>query len=683
MEYGEIKNLTIFNPSIIKMVLFLVIACVLYAISLENYLLFRIIVNLFNVIIAYMVFIIVWKSKVISENRYLTFIGIALFFVAGLGFLRAFSYQQMGVFPEYGINLPVQLWIAMRYLGSISFFVAPLLLTYVPKNEKRDEKSSENGQFAQVVFLIYAIITAVLLLSIFQYRNFPACYVEGYGLTNFKIVSEYIISLLFIGSLALLHREKQRFEGYVYRMLVAAIIVSIFAEFALIYYTNTEELLNFIGLSLNALAFYFIYIAVVKTGLEEPYSLLFRELKSREEALRRETMFLKDDQGRIYRMLGVEECMSESMPVIKRPHNTAQYNPSLMKDTLGLIYFQLDEKRVPVSMEGAVKEITAYGREDFVSDKMRWADIVVPEDRKLFDEAINKVESNPDSSLELEYRIKRKDGEIRWMREVMQLIPGKSGASEKFQGFIHDITQRKMAEESFARSEETRIKEIHHRIKNNLQVISSLLSLQAEKLNDRDTFQPSDIFEAFRESQNRVTSMALIHEELYQGKDMETLEFSAYLRRLTGDLIKSYDSENMDISLKLELEQVYLGMDTAVPLGIIVNELVSNALKHAFPAGRGGEIHISLFALEEGNSKNENRNSCKNEGNFEYTLIVADNGSGIPENLDFRNTDSLGLQLVNLLVEQIDGCIELNRDSGTEFKIMFNRQEDGGKIHGF
>lgn len=207
-------------------------------------------------------------------------------------------------------------------------------------------------------------------------------------------------------------------------------------------------------------------------------------------------------------------------------------------------------------------------------------------------------------------------------------------------------------------------------------VISSLLSLQAEKLHDREILQSSEVFEAFKESQNRVTSMALIHEELYQGKDMETLEFSAYLRRLTGDLIKSYNSGNRKISLKLQLEQVYLGMDTAVPLGIIVNELVSNSLKHAFPAGEGGEVHISLFVLKDSNGEDESGPGCKNEASQESTLIVADNGTGIPEDLDIRNTDSLGLQLVNLLVEQVDGCIKLKKDSGTEFRILFRKQKN-------
>ncbi|MGB9929281.1 MAG: MASE3 domain-containing protein, partial [Methanosarcina sp.] len=515
MKDGDINPLITFNNSITKLLLFLIIIGILYMISLENYFLFRVTVTLFNVIIAYMVFIITWKSKTISENRYFTLIGIALFFMACVGFLRALSYPQMGLFSGYGINLPAQLWIAMRYIVSISFFVAPLLLTQVSESKTEHRRIIANDKFAQAVFFTYATITAALLLSIFKYRNFPDCYIEGSGLTDFKIFSEYIICFFFIGSLISLYWKRDWFERHVYRALVAAIIASIFAEFALIYYTSTDELLNFIGLILVALSFYFIYIAIIETCFEEPYSLLFRELKFREEALKRETNFLKGDQERIYSMLGVEKCIPENKPPIEKPQNyesqdNSRLYSSLMKHTQGLIYFRLNEERVPLSMEGAVEEMTGYSKEDFTSSRMKWAKIVTPEDSSLFKENIKMLKSNPNSSLELEYRIRKKNGEIRWVQEVIQYNSKKSGASEKFEGFIHDITQRRMAEETLARNEETRIREIHHRIKNNLQVISSLLSLQADKLNDKETLRSSEVLEAFRESQNRVVSMALI-----------------------------------------------------------------------------------------------------------------------------------------------------------------------------
>jgi two-component sensor histidine kinase len=239
-------------------------------------------------------------------------------------------------------------------------------------------------------------------------------------------------------------------------------------------------------------------------------------------------------------------------------------------------------------------------------------------------------------------------------------------------GTVQDITERKMAEKAMEKIEEARIKEIHHRIKNNLQVISSLLSLEAERFND------SKVLNAFKESQNRVASMALIHEELYRGKGTDNLDFAAYLQKLTADLFGSYNLRNDDISLKLNLEQVDLSIDTAIPLGIIVNELVSNSLKHAFVDGRKGEMSITLQRAEDftiNRVSSEAENGCK-QNNFHYMLTVKDNGKGIPEEINFQAADSLGLQLVSILVEQIDGCIELRRDQGTEFMIWFSNNTE-------
>jgi two-component sensor histidine kinase len=196
------------------------------------------------------------------------------------------------------------------------------------------------------------------------------------------------------------------------------------------------------------------------------------------------------------------------------------------------------------------------------------------------------------------------------------------------------------------------------------------------------------VLEAFRESQNRVESIAMIHERLHESESTDAFDFSDYLRKLTTDLFSSYNVGNRNISLKLNLEQVYLGMNTAIPLGIIVNEIVSNALKHAFPAGNGGEISINFCRTEtlaakygiSGQDKDcpdgQDYTDCEDciNNKFRYILTVSDNGRGIPEEIDFQNTDSLGLQLVNILVEQIGGCIELKRSPGTEYVICFSNE---------
>ena len=665
MSGRELKN----NRNIIfRIIYWAVIIGLLHVVSLSNNLLFHTLIELFSVIIAYIIFLVVWESKTFLENRYLLLIGISYFFIGTLDLLHALSYERMGFFSWSGMNLPAQLWIASRYLESVSFLIAPLLLSNSRLlNLKTDISPVEKARFAWELFIVYSGITFVLFLSIFVLRNFPDSYIEGRGLTYFLIISEYVISLILVCSLVLLYLKRDRFENHVFRLLTASIVLTIISEIIFARFTYVDDFSFVTGHYFKLLSFYFVYRAVVSTGFSEPCSILFRELKQNEEALRRKTFFLQDDQGRIYRMLGVQTEESEdAFSTCNARINEKTYS-SLVKDIEGLIGFRFDDSKGTVFIDGDVEEITGYSTEDFLSHRVKWADLVLPEDQYLIFERINRSVSNPDHSIETEYRIKRKNGEIRWIREFLQKFPEESKNSRQFQGFIHDITGRKKAEAALQKIEEVRIKEIHHRIKNNLQVISSLLSLEAEKFSDRK------MLESFRESQNRVASMALIHEELYKGSDMDTLDFSAYLRKLTADLLASYRVGNDKITLRLDLEQAHFDMDTSIPLGIIVNELVSNSLKHAFPEGKGGEIYIGLhrtekIALKAGISGE----SVDCESGFDYTLTVADNGKGVPEETDFENADSLGLQLVNLLVEQIDGCVKLERRQGTRFILGIN-----------
>jgi two-component sensor histidine kinase/putative methionine-R-sulfoxide reductase with GAF domain len=214
-----------------------------------------------------------------------------------------------------------------------------------------------------------------------------------------------------------------------------------------------------------------------------------------------------------------------------------------------------------------------------------------------------------------------------------------------------DITQRKRVEEQIKTSlqeKEVLLKEIHHRVKNNLQVISSLLHLQANYVKD------AQAIDMLRESRDRVRSMALVHEKLYRSKDLARVDLAEYTRNLASHLFRSYETTGRRVQMNIDVGDVDLGIDAAIPCGLIVNELVSNALKHAFPAGRGGEVYIGL-ALADG----------------QYTLVVRDNGTGFPPGLDFSNTDSLGLQLVGMFVRQLNGAIEMAEAEGTTFRIQF------------
>ncbi|MCC4771600.1 PAS domain S-box protein [Methanosarcina sp. DH2] len=381
-----------------------------------------------------------------------------------------------------------------------------------------------------------------------------------------------------------------------------------------------------------------------------------------------------DEKNNPVRMRGTVQDITESKLAQQKIQESEERYRSFIENFKG-IAFQADENFIPVFMHGTVEEITGYNEEDFMS-RQPWKDIIHSEDLPRIYEEEEKVRNSPYRAYgEIDFRIIHRDGKIKWVHEIYQKIPGNNKTPDKYQGAIYDITERKEAEETLAKLEKIRIKEIHHRIKNNLQVISSLLDLQAETFSRLEVCKTPEVVKAFMESQSRVVSMALIHEELYRGDKIDTLDFAAYLRKLTTELFRSYNLGNKNFSFKLDLEQVYLGMDTAIPLGIIVNELVSNSFKYAFPARSRGEIYINLRRTEASAFKNgiscQNRDYIEKKG-FHYTLEVSDNGKGIPEGIDIENSTSLGLQLVNILVEQIDGCIKLERDQGTKFTIWFS-----------
>ena len=225
-------------------------------------------------------------------------------------------------------------------------------------------------------------------------------------------------------------------------------------------------------------------------------------------------------------------------------------------------------------------------------------------------------------------------------------------------GIVRDITQSKLAEKSILASleeKEVLLQEIHHRVKNNLQVISSLLDLQLEYVKDR---APQEVF---NEIKNRIKSMALVHEKLYLSKDLSKVNFHDYIATLIDNLYRSYSVDPAKIRLRLEVEEVSLGIDTAIPCGLIVNELITNALKYAFPEEREGEVLVMLRRTGE-----------DVRGEDEYELTVKDDGVGIPQEVDLKDTKTLGISLVTTLVEhQFRGSIDLIREGGTKFCIRF------------
>ncbi len=254
---------------------------------------------------------------------------------------------------------------------------------------------------------------------------------------------------------------------------------------------------------------------------------------------------------------------------------------------------------------------------------------------------------------ESEFRMRVATGEYKWLLDRGRVIErAADGSARKAVGISLDIDARKQMESTLRaslREKEVLLQEVHHRVKNNLQIISSLINMQLRRLKDSSTR------ETLEQCQHRVQSIALIHEKLYQSKNMASVPLAEYVRSLAGDIHRAANLPATTVSLGVAAADIALPIDTAIPCGLILNELITNALKHAFPEGRRGSIQISIERVDAGRLR----------------LTVADNGVGLPDNFDIRCCQSMGLQLVNMLAAQLDGQLEVAANGGASFQLTF------------
>ena len=318
------------------------------------------------------------------------------------------------------------------------------------------------------------------------------------------------------------------------------------------------------------------------------------------------------------------------------------------------------------SLEGGLNEVyvspqietlLGFSQEEWMSDPVLWFRQLHPDDRELWNSEFARgcATGGP---FRAQCRFIAKDGSVVWVHGEARLIGDEEGRAILLQGVAFDITESKRAEEIIRNSlqeKELLLKEIHHRIKNNLQITSSLLRLQSARFPDENARR------LLRDSQDRIRSMALVHEMLYRSEDLAHIDFAEYVRSLLQQLFRSYNIDSSRVSYRVQIPEVRFGVDVAVPCGLIVNELVANALKHAFPDDRRGVVEVQI--------------EC-HAGRCE--LVVRDDGIGFPAGSDIRETETLGLRLVGTLADQLDGSLRLERDRGTAFVVDFPRTAERG-----
>jgi hypothetical protein len=237
--------------------------------AFHSYLLFHSLVELTSILIAFSVFILAWYTRRFSQNNYLSFLGIALLFIGIVDTLHTLSYKGMGVFHNDGANLPTQLWLAGRSIEAAAFLIAPLILNRVKKLQK--------DLWMRRVFIAFAFVTSALLVSIY-YGIFPTAYIEDSGLTPFKIVSEYIVSLALAFSIYLVYSKKELFGKNTYKKILLALVFAIISEILFTLYVGVYGAFNVFGHFFKTISFLLIFSALVKSALEEPYSNLFSDL---------------------------------------------------------------------------------------------------------------------------------------------------------------------------------------------------------------------------------------------------------------------------------------------------------------------------------------------------------------------------------------------------------------------
>lgn len=316
----------------------------------------------------------------------------------------------------------------------------------------------------------------------------------------------------------------------------------------------------------------------------------------------------------------------------------------------------------PRYINPACQELFGYSPQEVLANSHLLIEVAVAEYRQQLQQDWDDIvesyhlgelqSSSKNKTWESEYQIQLPSGEYKWIRDRSHIVYDRYGRAVSIDGISTDVTQRHEAEEKLYKSlqeKEVLLKEIHHRVKNNLYVISGLLNLQSSYVEDET------VKNLFYDSQNRIQTMAVIHEQLYQSEDLSEINFADYIKRLVDNLFISYNQHQQGIKSITNLEDCYLNIETAIPAGLLINELITNAFKHAFPDNKG-EITIELKRIEPDL----------------INLKVQDNGQGFPPDLNWKQSPSLGLRLVRLLSRQLDAEITVNSSGkGTNFCLEF------------
>lgn len=587
-------------------IVFAFITAALYGIAQYSFLAFHTLAETFAVVVSCTAFAVAWYSRKWIGSNYLLMLGIGQAFVAVIDIAHTLSYKGMAVIPGADIGSSSQYWIAARGIEAISFLIA---LAWPMRRFP-----------AGIAITAYAIVTALAMAAILG-GLFPTTFIEGQGLTPFKVFSEYVIVAVLCGALYLLRRNGAHFDPVVSRLLALALAAKIGSELCFTLYVDVYGISNFVGHIFKIVFAYLFLRALVETGLARPQALVFGAIE-REKRLADEV-----------------RCHAGTLDAV------------------------LDSSLDPVAMignDGRFQFVSRaaeafFGRSSDELCGKTWRDAGLSESVMVPIQALCAPVYATARPVTAELTVADPDGR-RWLEaQVSPVRPAMNGHAEAVVLVLRDITARKVMEDDLKASlDDNRVlvQEVHHRVKNNLQIVSSILQMQGWRLSD-----PSMRIQ-FEEACGRILSLAKVHEMLHKQDSAASVDFVRYVRTLCDELFNMYGVRQDWIHLRIKPGSLMLELDKAVPLSLIVHELMTNAVKHAFTE-RGGELSIQVEGIG-GRGR----------------LVVTDDGKGMDATDFERHTNSLGVRMVSVLTKQIHGTLTTHSPipggkAGTRIEIEF------------
>lgn len=659
----------------------IVIIAGLYLASLYNYLLFHSLSEIFSIFVACGIFVVAWNSRRFMDNNYLLFLGIAYLFIGGLDLVHTLAYKGMGIFSGYDANLPTQLWISARYIESMSLLIAPLFI-----HRKLNTR---------VVFVSYALLASLMLASIFYWNIFPDCFIGGTGLTRFKKISEYFICLMLMGSIFLLFQKKKEFDKNIFRLLIASIILTIGSELAFTFYIKVHDLSNLTGHFLKLISFYLIYKSIIESGFVKPYSLLFRNLKQREEELH--TLNLELEKRVDQRTADLQKEVME--------RTQAQEEVLKTKNRLRSVFDGISEPLLLLDGHLTVKMLNKAAIEYY---KINDQDLIEKPCYRAFRDRSKPCEDCNIVPAVLEGRhvgFERKGFMNPERLERVVIYPLKEGSGEFRSAIIRisDITDSKMLERQLIQREKMAalgvlISGIAHEINNPnnyisvnipilrdyLNVVMPMVDEYAQKHPDLEIMYMSypefreDIFELLDNVQHGSRQIKFIVRDLKvfskpaKDKRIEIIDLKPIIEKVVAFCRSKIKRtvKTFNVHIPESLPEVLIDSQS---LGQILINLLINAAQ-AFEKPMDENSNVNLVVSMDNSRKNR------------LIIEVIDNGGGMDEKTlekiftPFFTTKSsedgigLGLYIVQNLIEKMGGCIEVESKlgSGSNFRIILD-----------